>query len=153
MTDIFTILILPIHEHIYIYSCLLPLWAALQDQQVGLPQAPVILLLLHGVSEHERFCPCPLRVGSLLSMPSRSPMCKPCSLQSCMFWGFSGGSVVKNLPTMQNTCIRSLGQEGPPEQGMVTHSRILAWRIPWTEEPGGLQSMGSQRARHNLTMT
>ena len=153
MTDIFTILILPIHEHIYIYSCLLPLWAALQDQQVGLPQAPVISLLLHWVSEHERFCPCPLRVGSLLSMPSHSPMCKPCSLQSCMFWGFSGGSVVKNLPTMQNTCIRSLGQEGPPEQGMVTHSRILAWRIPWTEEPGGLQSMGSQRARHNLTMT
>ena len=99
------------------------------------------------------FCPCPLRVGSLLSMPSHSPMCKPCSLQSCMFWGFTGGSVVKNLPTMQNTCIRSLGQEGPPEQGMVTHSRILAWRIPWTEEPGGLQSMGSQRARHNLTMT
>ena len=153
MTDIFTILILPIHEHIYIYSRLLPLWAALQDQQVGLPQAPVISLLLHWVSEHERFYPCPLRVGSLLSMPSRSPMCKPCSLQSCMFWGFSGGSVVNNLPTMQNMCIRSLGQEGPPEQGMVTHSRILAWRIPWTEEPGGLQSMGSQRARHNLTMT
>ena len=153
MTDIFTILILPIHEHIYIYSCLLPLWAALQDQQVGLPQAPLISLLLHWVSEHERLCPCPLRVGSLLSMHSRSPMCKPCRLQSCMFWGFSGGSVVKNLPTMQNTCIRSLGQEGPPEQGMVTHSRILAWRIPWTEEPGGLQSMGSQKARHNLTMT
>ena len=56
---------------------------------------------------------------------------------------------VKNLPTMEETQVRSLGQEGPLEKVMATHSSILAWRIPWTEEPGGLQSMGSQRLGHN----
>ena len=45
--------------------------------------------------------------------------------------------------------VRSLGPEDPMEEGMATHSSILAWRIPWTEEPGGLQSIGSQRVRHN----
>ena len=53
---------------------------------------------------------------------------------------------VKNLPTMWETQVQSLGKEDPLEKGMATHSSILAWRIPWTEEPGGLQSMGSQRA-------
>ena len=62
-------------------------------------------------------------------------------------WGFPGGSAVKNPPAMQETQVRSLGQEDPLEQGMATHSSILAWRIPWTEEPGGLQSMGSQKSR------
>ena len=57
--------------------------------------------------------------------------------------------MVKRLPAMQETWVRSLGQEDPLEKEMVTHSRILAWRIPWTEEPGGLQSMGSQRVGHN----
>ena len=57
--------------------------------------------------------------------------------------------VVKNLPAMQETQVRSLGWEDPLEKGMATHSRILAWRIPWTEQPGGLQSMGSQRAGHD----
>ena len=51
--------------------------------------------------------------------------------------------MVKNLPAMQ-TWVHSLGQENPLEKGMVTHSSILAWRIPWTEEPDRLQSMGSQ---------
>ena len=51
---------------------------------------------------------------------------------------------VKNLPTVQETQGRSLGQEDLLEKGMATHSNILAWRIPWTEEPGGLQSMGMQ---------
>ena len=53
--------------------------------------------------------------------------------------------MVKNLPAMQETWVRSLGQEDPLEKGTATHSSILAWRIPWTEEPGGLQSAGSQR--------
>ena len=57
--------------------------------------------------------------------------------------------MVKNLPAKQETWVQSLGQEDPLQEGMATHSSILAWRIPWTEEPGGLQSMGSQRARHN----
>ena len=57
--------------------------------------------------------------------------------------------LVKNSPTMQETWIRSLGWEDPLEEGMAINSRILAWRILWTEEPGGLQSMGLQRVGHN----
>ena len=52
--------------------------------------------------------------------------------------------MVKNLPTMQETQVQSLGQEDPLEKEMATHSSILAWETPWTEEPGGLQSMGSK---------
>ena len=63
--------------------------------------------------------------------------------------GLPGGSVVKNpLPT-QETQVPFLGWEDPLEEEMATHSRILAWEIPWTEETGGLQSMGSQRVGHN----
>ena len=54
--------------------------------------------------------------------------------------------MVKNLPAVQESQVRSLDQEDPLEKGMATHSSIFAWRIPWTEEPGGLQSTGSQRA-------
>ena len=50
--------------------------------------------------------------------------------------------MVRNLPAMQETRVQSLGQEDPLEKGMATYSSVLAWRIPWTEEPGGLQSMG-----------
>ena len=60
--------------------------------------------------------------------------------------------MVKNLPVMQETWVQSLGQEDPLEKGMATLSSILAWRIPWTEETGGLQSMGSQRVGHNLAI-
>ena len=59
--------------------------------------------------------------------------------------GFPGGSVVKNVTAKQETQVPSLGQEDPLEKEMTTHSSILAWRIPWTEEPGWLQSMGLQR--------
>ena len=52
---------------------------------------------------------------------------------------------------MQETWTQSVGWEDPLEEEMATHSSILAWRIPWTEEPGGLQSIGSQRVEHNLT--
>ena len=64
-------------------------------------------------------------------------------------WASLVAQMVKNLPAMQETWVRSLGQEDPLEKGMATHSTILAWRIPWTEEPGGLQSMRSQRVRHD----
>ena len=57
--------------------------------------------------------------------------------------------MVKNLPAVQETQVRSLGWEDPLEKGMATYSSVLAWRIPWTEEPSGLQSMGSQRVRHD----
>ena len=56
--------------------------------------------------------------------------------------------MVKHLPAKQETRVRSLGQEDPLEKGMATHSSVLAREIPWTEESGGLQSMGSQRVRH-----
>ena len=56
--------------------------------------------------------------------------------------------VIKNSPADERD-ILSLGQEGPLEEGMATHSSILAWRVPWTEEPGGLQSMGSPRLGHD----
>ena len=56
---------------------------------------------------------------------------------------------VNNLPAMQETQVQSQDQEDPLEKGMATHSGILAWRIAWTEEPGGIQSMGSQRVGHD----
>ena len=56
---------------------------------------------------------------------------------------------VKNLSAMQKTWVLFLGWEEPLESGMVTHSSILAWKIPWMEKPGRLQSMGTQRVRHN----
>ena len=67
--------------------------------------------------------------------------------------GFPGGSVVKNLPAvqeMQETRVQSLGQEDPLEKEVATRPSILAWRIPWTEEPGGLWSVGSQRVGYNI---
>ena len=63
--------------------------------------------------------------------------------------GFPGGSVVKNPPASAGDLGSILGQEDLLEKGMATHSSILAWRIPWTEEPAGLQSMGLQRVRCN----
>ena len=64
--------------------------------------------------------------------------------------GFPGGSVVKNLPAKQETRVQSLGQEDPLEKGMATHSGILTWEIPWTEEPGRLQSIGLQGVVRSL---
>ena len=65
--------------------------------------------------------------------------------------GFPGGSAVKDLPAMQETWVQSLGWEDALEEGMATHSSILAWGIPWTEEPDGLQpsTIGSHRAGHD----
>ena len=57
--------------------------------------------------------------------------------------------MVENLPVMQETWVQSLSREDPLEKGIATHSSILAWRIPWTEEPSGLQSIGSQRVGHD----
>ena len=64
-------------------------------------------------------------------------------------WASLTAQVVKNLPVVQETWGPSLGQEEPLEKEMDTHSSILAWRIPWTEEPGRLQSMGLQRVGHD----
>ena len=64
--------------------------------------------------------------------------------------GFPGGSGVKNPPVKAGDQVQSLGWEDPLEKKMTTHSRVLAWKIPWTEEPDGLQSVGSQRVAHDL---
>ena len=64
-------------------------------------------------------------------------------------WASLVAQLVKNLPAMRETWVQSLGWEDPLEKGKATHSSILAWRIPWTEEPGGLQSLGSLRVRHD----
>ena len=65
------------------------------------------------------------------------------------FWASLVAQMVKNLPAMQQTWVRFLGHEDTLEKGMATHSSIFAWRILWREEPGGLQSMGSQRVGHD----
>ena len=64
-------------------------------------------------------------------------------------WASLVAQKVKNLPAMHEIRVLSLGQEDSLEEGMATHSSILAWRIPWTEEPGGLQSLELQRVRHD----
>ena len=80
----------------------------------------------------------------LLSMESQSRTW----LSNFTFFHFVD-QMVKNLPAMRETWVRSLGAEDPLEKGKATHSSILAWRIPWTEESGGLQSVGLQRVWHN----
>ena len=64
-------------------------------------------------------------------------------------WASLAAQSVTNLPDVQETWVQSLGREDPLEREMATHSSILAWKISWTEEPGGLQSMGSQRVRYD----
>ena len=88
-------------------------------------------------------------------MPQKGPICWPHVLvegtanvlllccRPCSFMGLLGGSVIRILPAMQEVQVQSLGQEDPLVKGMAIHSSILAWEIPCTEEPGGLQSMGS----------
>ena len=68
---------------------------------------------------------------------------------SLSLWASLVAQLVKNLPAVQKTQVRFLGWEDPLEKEMATHSSILAWKISWTEEPGGLQSMGLQRVVHN----
>ena len=65
--------------------------------------------------------------------------------------GFPGAKMVKNLPAMRETWVQSLGWKDPLEKGMAIYSSILAWRIPWTEESGGLQSLGLQRSQTQLS--
>ena len=78
------------------------------------------------------------------------PILSSISSASYLFtWASLVAQTVKCLPTMWETRVRSLGQEDPMAKEIATHSSILAWKIPWTEDPGRLQSMGSQRVRHD----
>ena len=84
----------------------------------------------------------PALAGKFLST---IPLAKTCFLIHIFsLWASLVAQKVKNPSAMQETWVQSLGMEDPLEKGMATHSNILAWRIPWTEEPGGLQSTGSQ---------
>ena len=78
-----------------------------------------------------------------------------CMAMFIIYWASPVAQIVKNLPAMQGTWVWSLVGEDPLEKGMAPHSSIFAWRIPWTEEPGGLQSIGSQTVGHDdwLTLT
>ena len=82
--------------------------------------------------------------SSILASPSSHP-----EKGSRKYWASLVAQRLKRLPVTQETRVQSLGGKDPLEKGMATHSSTLAWRIPWTEEPGGLQSMGSQRVRHD----
>ena len=87
-----------------------------------------------------------LRRGVLLR---RGGISKKSELGLRELWASLVAQMVKTLPAMQEIRVQSLRLEDPLEKEMATHSSILAWKIPWTEEPGGLQSIGSQRVRHN----
>ena len=85
-----------------------------------------------------------------LSSPKiKNPISTQINITHTQLWASLVVQKVKNLPAMQETWVQSLGQEDPLEKGMATHSSILAWRIPWTKEPGGLQFMGSKRVGHD----
>ena len=102
------------------------------------------------------------RGGGLCGRPAVSGRCTDAILTHCLALlpmacfciprklGFPGGSAVRNLSAVQETRVPSLGREDSLEEEMATHTSILAWRIPWTEEPGGLQSMGSQKNQKQL---
>ena len=70
-------------------------------------------------------------------------------METCRTLSYPGGSAIKNLPAMQETRVQSLGGEDTLGEGMAIHSSTLAWRIPWTEDFGKLQFIGSHRVRHN----
>ena len=93
--------------------------------------------------------PCHLDPGSSLSLPSGTSFSTSGSTFQNLLpgsWASLVAQTVKNLPAVQKTRVQSLGQEDPLEKGMATHPSILAWRIPWTEEPSRLQSMGSHES-------
>ena len=75
-----------------------------------------------------------------------------CTSLSFLYWTSLVAQIVKCLPTMRETWVQSLCREDPLEEEMATHPSILAWKIPWMEEPGRLQSMGSQTVRHDACL-
>ena len=127
-----------------------------QDQPLGLL---ILSLGLHYHHHHDHhslslsFPSSPSSSKLHFFLSCRRIVLKLCSV--CMYihtyciWASPVAQMVKNLPAMQETWARSLGREDPLEKKMAIHSSILAWRIPWTEDPGGLQSIGLQRVWHN----
>ena len=88
--------------------------------------------------------------GSFSTQGSNQGMLRLLHLEQILYrWASLVANMVKKLPAMPRTQVQSMGQDNPLEKGMATHSCILAWRIPWTEEPNRLQSIGSQRVGHD----
>ena len=92
-----------------------------------------------------------LHAASKQSGLSQNKTCCLLSVHWGCYFSVPVAQTVKNLPAVQDTQVQSLGQEDPLEKGMATHSSILGWRIPWTEEPGGLQSMGIPKCQTRLS--
>ena len=140
-------------------SCLrwLFLWSVLLSvSQAAVPSSSVLavaLVLYFPLFQHKTLLPAWENRTSVASsgccfyLPLPQHNRFACSFSHCR--GFLVPQTVKNLPAMQETQVRFLGQEYPLEKEMATHSSILAWRITWTEEPDGLQSMGLQRIGHD----
>ena len=104
-------------------------------------------ILQPGESQGQRSYPCWAAVYGVAQ--SRTRLMRLSSSSSSIGLGFPGGSAVNNLPTRQEMWVQSLCQEDPLKKEMATHSSILAWKISWTEETSGLQSIGLQRIGHN----
>ena len=85
-----------------------------------------------------------MNLGALLISPSHSAIITNLGAIRSEMWASLVAQTVKNLPVIQETGVRSLGQEGPLEKEMATHSSIFAWKIPWMEDPGGIQSLVSR---------
>ena len=85
------------------------------------------------------------------NLKPQNPKCLLFEIQTIIEMSYPGGSAIENLTTMQETGVRSLGGEDALAEEMATHSSVLAWEVPWTEEPGGLQSMGLQKSQTGLS--
>ena len=117
------------------------------------PHGPLSSSSIHGILQVSCIS-CVSCIGGCLLQPTSlgSPALAGRFFTPSTTWeGFPSGSVVRNPPAMLETQVRSLGQEDPPRGGHGIPSSILAWRIPWTEEPGGLQFIGLQRVGHNCS--
>ena len=114
-------------------------------QRRNRPPTPVFLGFLYGSAGKESAC----NAGDSSSIPgSGSSAGEGIGYPLQYSWASLVAQLVKNLPAMQETPVRFLGQEDALEKGKAAHSSILAWRIPWTEEPSGLQFMSLHRIRH-----
>ena len=129
-------------------------WTAAHQDPLSFTVSQSLLRLLS--IESVMLSNCLILCRPLLLLPSIFPASRSFPMKTwglpTVIWGFPGGSVVKNLPAikaMQEMQVQSLGQEDPLEEEIATYPSILARKIPWTEEPGRLQSIGSQRGRHD----
>ena len=140
-----------IRRHPFVPHSLLP-----EGNQPLLPTLPILGFYVNGIMHYLFLCVWLLSLNMFVrfgcdamcgcSSPIFIAMCALCEDSMICLWASPLAQMVKNL---QETWVRSLGQEDPLEKEMATYSSTLAWKIPWTEEPGGLQSMGSQRVGHD----